>query len=188
MLEGATVGPVSTEAAPAVGSAAATAPPEAPESAPIVMRSYRERELPLRVESTTEESVQLRVAGGEPVEVAKGEAIPGSSLKVIRIERRMQSGKNDGGAPTEVSVVAVEDAASGLERELVVGLPALAHDPVALVEDAASGKYYVARIGQRFRSADGRDFIVGDVRPNQVVIEDMESGETTTLRLRGPRG
>ncbi len=178
-----------------VGSGEATAPPEggaAPEAAdaaaPIVMRSYRERELPLRVESTSGGSARLRVAGGEEVDVPEGDTIPGSNLRVIRIERRMQSGKNDGGAPTEVSVVAVEDTLSGVERELIVGLPALAHDPVALVEDSASGKYYVARTGQRFRSADGRDFLVGDVRRNQVVIEDLESGETMTLPLRGPRG
>lgn len=160
---------------------------EAPQ-APIVMRSYRETELPLRVESTREGVAQLKVAGGESVEVPEGDTIPGSNLKVIRIERRMASGKDDADNPTEISVVTVEDALSGVDRELIVGLPALAHDPIALVEDAAGGTYYVARTGQRFRSADGRDFIVGDVRPNQVVIEEVATGETTTLRLRGPRG
>jgi len=158
------------------------------ETVPIVMRSYREKELPLRVDSTAETSATLRVAGGEPVTVEQGSSIPGSSLQIIHISRRMQSGKNDGGTPVEVSVVSVRDSRSGVERDLVVGLPALAHDPVALVEDSASGSYYVARTGQRFRSASGEDYLVGDVRPNQIVIENMKTGETTTLPLRGPRG
>lgn len=186
MLEGAVVG--GTTVAPRDDGGVAPPVPEGEKEAPIVMRSYRERELPLRVESTSEGVAKVRVAGGEAIEVPAGEEIPGSSLKVIRVDRRVMTSKDDGGAETEVSVVAVEDMSSGVERELIVGLPALAHDPVALVEDSASGKYYVARTGQRFRAADGRDFIVGDVRPNQVVIEDMESGETMTLRLRGPRG
>lgn len=184
-LEGALVGP-----AKPVEPAGVALPPSLAEEAdaPIVMRSYRERELPLRVESTTGEAVRLRMPGGDLLEVPEGAVIPGSSLKVIRIERRLRSGKNDGGAPTEVSVVEVGDENTGVERELIAGLPALAHDPVALVEDAASGDYYVAEIGQRFRSADGRGFVVGDVRPNQVVIEDEQSGRTITLRLRGPDG
>ncbi|GAA5477831.1 ankyrin repeat domain-containing protein [Haloferula helveola] len=155
---------------------------------PVIMRSYRQRELPLRVESTTPESATIRVPGGATFEVPKGEPIPGSQLKIVKIRRKMQSGKNDGGVPTEVSIVSVEDAGTGISRDLVVGLPALAHDPVALVEDSASGQYYVARTGQRFRSSDGREFIVGDVRPNQLVIEEVGSGEVSTLPLHGPRG
>jgi hypothetical protein len=100
----------------------------------------------------------------------------------------MQSGKENFGSPVEVSVVEIEDTKTGMSRDLVVDLPALAHDPVALVEDAASGRYYVARTGQRFKTADGTDYLVGDVRPNQVVIENMETRVTTTIPLRGPRG
>lgn len=197
MLEGAVVGgepaadageSAGERAAPPAGAATAEAvePPT-----PVVMRAYRQKELPLRVESTTPEAARVRVSGGDEVEVATDEVIPGSNLKVVRIERRMQSGKEGGGEPMEVSVVTVEDTSSGKERELTVGLPALAHDPVALVEDEVGGKYYVARIGQRFRTADGKEYLVGDVRPSQVVIEQIENGETVdtlTLPLHGPRG
>jgi hypothetical protein len=58
---------------------------------------------------------------------------------------------------------------------------------VALVEDA-SGKHYVARAGQEFRGADGVDYVVVDVRPNQMVIENRGTGEVITAPLRGPRG
>lgn len=163
------------------GRAAAAGPP-------VVMRAYREKELPLRVESTGRDHARMKVAGGDTVEVAKGATVPGSRLKLVKIERRMRSGKDRGGALAEVSVVTLEDETSGVTREITVGLPALAHDPVALVEDAASGRHYVARTGQRFRAADGTEYVVGDVRPSQMVVEDAETGETTTLSLRGPRG
>lgn len=157
-------------------------------AAPLVMRLYHQKELPLRVETVTGERATLRLAGGESVEVVRGEGIPGTPLKLIRVERRMRAAKGDSGPETEVSVVEVGDGESGKHRELVAGLPAYAHDPVALVEDAGSGKFFVARVGQRFRTADGDDYLVADVRPNQVVIENTTSRETLTIPLRGPRG
>lgn len=155
---------------------------------PVVMRAYRQNELPLRVDSTSAETAVVQVVGGAKHEVAVGANIPGSSLKVVRISRKMQSGKENEGVPVEVSVVTVSDDRSGVVRDLTVGLPALAHEPVALVEDASTGKYYVARTGQRFRTADGDDFLVGDVRPNQIVVENLKTGETRTILLSGPRG
>ena len=163
-----------------------TEPPAS--TSPIIMRSYRQRELPLVVESADKGVASVRMVGGETQKIGEGSTIPGTSLKVIRVHRKMQSGKENFGAPVEVSVVEVKDINTGMSRDLVVELPALAHDPVALVEDAASGRYYVARTGQRFKTADGTDYLVGDVRPNQVVIENMETRVTTTIPLRGPRG
>ena len=88
----------------------------------------------------------------------------------------------------EVSVVEVRDSATGTTRDLISGVPANAHDPVALVEDSTTGRRYTATPGQRFKSADGAEFIISDVRPNQIVIEDAASGSTQTIPLRGPRG
>ncbi len=82
----------------------------------------------------------------------------------------------------------VEDTRSGRKMEWTEGRPAAGHDPVALVEDAVTGKRYVAKPGQKFTSEDGREFVVSDVRPGQLVIEDITSGEVNTLRLRGPKG
>lgn len=198
-LEGAVVGggPAVPEAGPVASTAAgdqedddeAGADGVKPAPAlPVVMKTYRQRELPLRVESTTPDAAVVQVVGGTTHEVAVGEKLPDSNLKVVDIRRKMQSGKEAGGAPLEVSVVEVEDGSTGIRRELVVGLPALAHDPVALVQDATTGRFYVARTGQRFRSSDGEDYLVGDVRPNQVVFENLQTGETLTVPLSGPRG
>jgi type IV pilus biogenesis protein PilP len=157
-----------------------------PAKQPFVMRAYRQKELPLRVESVTGEVATLRMSGGGVKQVSQGEAIPGTPLKVVRVERRIRDLKDQAGQ-TEVSVVEVEDESSGRRRELVSGLESTAHDPVALVEDAG-GKRYVAKAGQKFRGADGSEYVVIDVRPNQMVIENKTAGEVITVPLRGPRG
>jgi ankyrin repeat protein len=157
-----------------------------PAKQPLVMRAYRQKELPLRVESVEGEVATLRMSSGGVKQVAQGETIPGTPLKVVRMERRIRDLKDQGGQ-TEVSVVEVEDEGSGRRRELVSGLESTAHDPVALVEDAG-GKRYVARAGQKFRGADGLEYVVIDVRPNQMVIENQTAGEVITVPLRGPRG
>jgi ankyrin repeat protein len=157
---------------------------------PIVMRQYRERELPLQVRSVQQETATLAITGKttREVQVRAGETVPGTRLTVLRVQRRMQSGKLDDGNPQEVSVVEVRDSATGTSRELVSGIPSSAHDPLALIEDAATGRRYTASPGQRFTSADGTEFIISDVRPNQIVIRDAATGNSQTLPLRGPRG
>jgi len=185
-LEGAVLESVIEESAE--GPIGATINASDGSSAPIVMRSYRERELPLQVESADKGVAEVRMAGGEIRKIGEGSTIPGTPLKVIKIHRKMQMVKGNGGEPVEVSVVEVKDTNTKMTRDLVANLPALAHDPIALVEDTESGRYYVARTGQRFQAADGSDYLVSDVRPNQVVVENMKTQETTTIPLRGPRG
>ena len=157
---------------------------------PLVMRHYRQRELPVEVKKVSGGVASLHLLGSQPgkVQVSQGEKIPGSDLVVVRVFSRTEHGKLNNGGSIEVGVVEVEDTGSGLKREWLEGRPASGHDPVALVEDAATGKRYLAKPGQKFRSEDGREFIVNDVRPTQLVIEDAASGEVRTLRLRGPRG
>jgi ankyrin repeat protein len=164
--------------------APATAAPAA--AGPLVMRAYRQKELPLRVESVQGEVATVRMSGGGVKQVARGESIPGTPLTIVRVEHRMSELKDDGGR-TEISVVEVEDSTSGRRRELVSGLESTAHDPVALVEDGG-GRRYVAKAGQRFTGADGAEYVVLDVRPNQMVIENRTRAEVITVPLRGSRG
>jgi hypothetical protein len=115
---------------------------------PLVMRSYRERELPINVESVQGDTATIHILGPHPkrIKVRVGETIPGSRLMVV------------------------------------------SHDPVALVEDSATGKRYIAKEGQRFKGADGSEFIVSDVRPNQLLIKDVATGAIQSIPLSGPRG
>ncbi len=157
---------------------------------PLVLRHYRERELPVQLHAVDGETATIKLMHDPPrvVMVPAGGKIPGSHLTIVRVQRRIADSKLNEGRPQEVSVVEVRDETSGATREWIAGVPVSAHDPVALVEDAATGRRYTAVPGQRFKSADGAEFIVSDVRPNQIVIEDAASGAVQTIPLRGPRG
>jgi hypothetical protein len=183
-------------AAPASAAPASSSPASAVPSGdafplpPLVMRHYREREMPVQVRSVDGETATLTIAGTTPREVtlSPGDTLPGSNLVVVRVQRRMEDSKLNLGQATEVSVVEVRDTGSQATREWISGVPSIAHDPIALVEDAATGQRYTATPGQRFTSADGSEFIVADVRPNQIIIEDAATGAVQTIPLRGPRG
>ncbi len=157
---------------------------------PLVMRLYSERELPINVQSVQGDMATVSIAGPTPrqMKVRTGETIPGSRLAVIAVKRRMEESKVSQGRRMEISVMDVRDTATGTTREWTSGISADAHDPVALVEDAATGKRYLATQGQRFKAADGTEFLISDVRPNQIVIEEVATGAVQTLPLRGPRG
>lgn len=188
-LDGSTLASTPATAASAPTSAptatAAAAPP-----LPLIMRHYREREIPLQVVTVSDEAATLRLAGVTPreVKIRVGETVPGSTLMVVSVQRRLTTAKDNDGRLSDVSVVLVKDTNTGATRSLIAGVPASAHDPVALVEDATSGQRYTARPGQRFHGGDGAEYVINDVGPNQIVIENTVTRDVQTLRLRGPRG
>lgn len=185
-------GEVASESVPAKPAAKPTEPPAVTSDKPIglVMRSYRQRELPMVITHVEGKNAHMKLRGAAPreVSVAEGQTIPGSRLRVVGLRRKMHSGKENFGKLTEVSVVDVEDTATGVRRELIAGVPASAHDPMALVEDQSTGRRFLASPGQHFTAADGTRFTISDVRPNQIVVENATTGVTQTLPLRGPRG
>lgn len=192
--------PVAAGGAPSTETPAAATSPEAGSSRinpappfrmpPLVMRHYRQREMPIQVRTVEGETATLEILGTtkREVRVKAGQSIPSTGLVVLRVQRRMEDSKLNLGQPMEVSVVEVRDSATGVSREWISGVPSGAHDPVALVEDSATGKHYIASPGRRFKSADGAEFIITDVRPSQLVIEHAATGAVHTLPLRGPRG
>ena len=98
---------------------------------PLVMRQYRQRELPVVVRQVSGGVAALHFPGPEPkdLEVAAGETIPGSTLTVVKVFSRMETGKLNEGAPVEVGVIEVEDSRSGQRAEWVAGRPAAGHEP-----------------------------------------------------------
>jgi ankyrin repeat protein len=157
---------------------------------PLVMRNYRERTAPLSVQSVQGDTATISVAGvtSRQVKLRVGDEIPGSSLVVVRVQRKMEDSKVNPGNLVEKSEVEVRDRETGVSRMWIAGQSADAHAPAVLVEDAATGKRYIAKEGQRFKGGDGTEYKVTDVRANQMVIEDLKSGAVQTIPLRGPRG
>lgn len=157
---------------------------------PLVMRHFREKDVPLSVKTVQGDVATMGLAGPVPreVKVRPGDRIPGSNLVVVRVRRRMEESKVNPDRAMEISVVEVRDSSTGTTREWIAGVPSKAHDPVALVEDSATGKRYFASPGQRFKAGDGTEYLISDVRPNQIVIQKTASGAVQTIPLRGPRG
>lgn len=182
-IENATISRISEASGTPVAGSNAKLPP-------LVMRHYRERVLPVQVASVEGDTATLRVLGAKTIEckVRVGETIPNTKLVVMRMHRRMEDSKLSQGQAVEISVVEVRDEATGRTREWIAGLPCGAHDPAALLEDAATGQRYTAVPGQRFSSEDGGQFQISEVRPTQIVVKDLTSGAVSTLSLRGPRG
>lgn len=178
-----------TPGSPAGGPAGASPSPAA-KPVGLVMRSYRQRELPIEITHVENGSAFMNLCGTPPkkVRVRAGQTVPGSRLRVVGLRHKMHSGKENFGKPTEVSVVELEDPATGVRREFIAGVPASAHDPVALVEDSSTGRRFLASPGQRFTASDGTAYTLSDVRPNQIVVVNSSTGVTQTLPLRGPRG
>jgi len=180
------------EPAPAATGPAGAEPaePNIPSGAPIIMRHYRQREMPLEILTVSADTATLRIIGqpSPEVKVRAGDTLPGSSLIVVKVQRRVATTKENEGKPVELSVVEFKDPATSPSRQPVKGLPASAPGPRALVSGARPGTGSPASPGQRFHDADGREYRVADVRPNQLVIEDTAAGTVQTLPLRGPRG
>lgn len=159
--------------------------PDEPASG-LVMARYEEKPLPLRIEGADEGEVQVRYLYGEHkrVTVKKGEEIPLTGLRVVEVEKKRDHSKLTGGVPADVSVVVVEDPATGQQRRLTVKLGASAHEPFAVLRNGKAGKPMVVRSGAVVQGVDGQSYRVIDVRPAQVVIENVGSGEATTLNLQ----
>jgi ankyrin repeat protein len=157
---------------------------------PLIMRHYSQRELPLEVKAVSGETATLEVKGKQAraIKVRSGDPIPDSDLVVVKVSTRVEVGKLNNNQPMRIGVVEVRDKNTGKKREWHSGKSVVGHDPVAVVEDGVSGQRYLAKAGQKFTSEDGREFVVSDVRPGQVVIEDVNTGEAETLFLRGPKG
>lgn len=173
-----------------IGTSAEAAPVTESRKLPLVMRHFQEKEIPLSVKSVVGKTATLRLTGpaSREMKVEAGGTIPGTRLVVLRMERRLEDSKVSSGNRVEISAVQVRDPVTGATREWIAGIPAKAHDPVALVEDATTGRRYLAAPGQRFKGADGTDYQVSDVRPNQLIILEMATGNAQTIPLHGPRG
>ena len=160
-------------------------------AADIAMVDYQEKPLPLIVEKTSAPTAgegskaELRMLYGkhQRIEVSEGSVIPETQFKIVNIRRKLNHSKITDGQPTDVSVVEIEDTRTGRRRELRASIPATAVEPWAVMRAQSSGEYYAVRAGQSFATADGQNFTVTDVRPNQLVITHHGSGEVSTIPL-----
>jgi ankyrin repeat protein/predicted small secreted protein len=157
----------------------------------IEMRAYRETALPIAFQKVTGSNAQVRLLFGkqQTVAVAAGDPIPNTSLRVVRVQRKFEASKLNGGQPMDVSILELEDTMTWSRREVIANHEASAHDPYAVLREIGSGRLLVAKPGQQFSTADGVTWTIIDVRPTQVVLERADgAGEPITLPLAGTHG
>ncbi|MBT8043651.1 MAG: ankyrin repeat domain-containing protein [Verrucomicrobiae bacterium] len=154
------------------------------------MLDYQQKPLPLMVEKTSprqeggaEAHVRMLYGDHQQVTVEEGDTIPSTQFKVISIRRMLNHSKITDGKPADVSVVEIEDTTTGQRRKMTAHIPATAADPWAVLRSKSSGRAYAARAGQQFRTADGQTYTVSDVRPNQIILTQNDTGEATTIPL-----
>ncbi len=138
----------------------------------LQMKAYRQKHLPFIVEGAGTKSARVRMLYGKQkrVEVKKGEEIPETHFRIVSIQKKRRDSKMTGNKLADVSVVVIEDERTGVRRKLTSHIPATASEPLAVLKDRVSGQSYAVRAGQTFYLANGDEYLVADVRPNQVVL------------------
>lgn len=152
----------------------------------VQMETYAEKPLPLRVEVTDTGEVtvrDLRSLASEPIVVQPGEAILDTGLKVKQIKKKIVNTKLTGGKDKELVTVEVEQQATGQQREIYADHVVEATDAVAVVKLTETGEFFAVSNGDAFTDNQGTNYKVMDVRPSQVVMENVATGQVVTLPL-----
>lgn len=165
-----------------------------PQQAPVramVLAAYHEESLPLVVDGVSGSTASMRrldqKSGSVPVQ--EGQVIPGTPYKVKEVSSRFVSSKEGKGRMVDVSRVEVEHLESNSTHVLVKDASGQTADTYAILTAKDSRYRYVVKAGDVFRTTQpevgARDFQVLEIRPNAVVIEELSSGEITTVARDG---
>ena len=152
------------------------------------MKDFRESQLPIMLEEvgTEGESARIRVLGRDrrtPEIVLAGGEIGGTGLQLVKAERKFRPSKMGDGQPLDVSQVTVVDRATGQRHRIVRNATANSSQPAAFITVGEGNHLYEVREGDEFIAGDARPsrYRVLDVRPTQVVLENLDTRETATL-------
>ena len=150
------------------------------------MTDYREQHLPVMLKSVSSELAEVRVLYREEASVAvrPGEMIADTGLEVVKFEKKFANSKQGAGQLVDVSQMVVMDHDSGQKHLLVKDLPAKSSETYAVMRLDGSGQQYDVRIHDEFIApVEGNEerFRVIDVRPTQVVIQNLSTEELYTI-------
>jgi ankyrin repeat protein len=154
----------------------------------LKMDNYREHRMPVILlgvdESNTRAELKLLYSSHGKVATSVGEEIPGSGLRVTQVNHRMTQGKE---GLQDASEMQLEEIATGKKHRVTTGENARTIGTYALLEIHEGEPLYEARRGDEFIMHTGQgdsDEIrcrILDVRPDQVLVENTDTGEVHTL-------
>ena len=154
----------------------------------VRLRDFREAQLPIVLEEVPAvgESARIRVlgrGGSAPEIVPAGGVIGDTGLELVRVERRFMDSKMGEGRLLDVSHAVVRDRATGRRHIVRRDQTASSTQATALISAGADGEVYEVQEGDEFTAGNEQPvrYKVIDLRPTQVVLENLETGETATL-------
>ncbi|MEO8353853.1 MAG: Amuc_1099 family pilus-like system protein, partial [Chthoniobacteraceae bacterium] len=150
----------------------------------IRLSEYKEVKLPIILRNVTGNSAQverLDQGGGQMETVRPGETIPGLSLKVSRVESRIDTDKH--GEKVDLSQLVLTDPGTQERMVLVKDLPVKTSATAATLVSSDGTTRITVKEGETFNwpPEPGSSYKVMDLRENQVVLKDTKSGETWTI-------
>lgn len=151
----------------------------------IQIKAYREESLPVKIKGVDNKKVSVRYLYGEnkTVDVFPGQKIPETTLEVVSAQQKRDHSKvTANGEPADVSLVKVRDTNSGEIKEVTAGLDVGRTQPFAVLQEADSGLFLVAKRGDLFKDKEGTSYEILEVRPTQLVIMNVDTGVVETLK------
>lgn len=152
------------------------------------VRHFSEGQLPIVLEEVPEvgDSARIRVlgrGGNAPEIVPAGGAIGDTGLELVGVERKFMDSKMGNGALLDVSQAVVRDRVTGQRHIVRKNQPAHSTPATALISAGSDNEVYEVQEGDEFTAGDeaAARYKVLDVRPTQVVIENLDTRETATL-------
>jgi len=157
----------------------------------VTMAAYTERTIPIKVEAKSARKVEVIDLRQKQTEAMKREAVSEGSvigvtgLSVRKIKQKIVNNKLTGGQDKELVTLLVEDLKTGNLREMYAGYDAQVADAVAVLKFKATNELMVVERDDTFYDSKGTAFRVMDVNDQEVIIENVSSGEQTMLPLLG---
>lgn len=163
--------------------------PNDPESHPsrtsrLKMISFKGEEVPLVLQSLSGGKATLRRSDtGAAVEVSRGDKVQGFPYRVTGIREKATTDKN--GQNINISEVTLVNMSTGSTVVLLPDLPARSPESYAVLHMEGIGEKINVRQDQVFTLPGDRTtkYKVMDLRPNEVVLQEVASNQTVTIPL-----
>jgi ankyrin repeat protein len=133
--------------------------------------------------------ISVRGTGGvadRTAALAKGERVPDLPYAVSRISPRNVSEK-DSGRLVDASELVLANVETGEKIVLVKSMPTTSPNAAALLSTGVGGPDIEVRTGQQFTlpQDDKTIYQVLDIRPTQVIVKSLATGQTFTVSMPG---
>ncbi len=151
----------------------------------IQIKAYREESLPVQIAGVNNKKVSVKYLYGEhkTIDVHPGETIPETNLEVVSAKQKRDNSKvNAAGLPADISLVQVRDKSTGELKEMTAGLNVGRTQPFAVLSESDSDLFLVAKRGDMFKDKEGVSYEILEVRPSQLVIMNVNTGNVETLK------